>query len=129
MNTSPMKSAKESLAARRTARPVAVRVSQEALIETSFFDSTRPLPLVVRPQGQIRLEEWAPHNLELIDRNLRQYGAILFRGFGVDTVEKFETSVNAFTDRLMNYTEGATPRLTLKDKVYTSTEFRASGRR
>jgi len=123
MNTSVLKSAKESLAARKAARPVAVRVSQEALVETSFFDAARPLPLVVRPQGQIRLEEWAPHNQDFIERNLRKYGAILFRGFGVDSVEKFETSVNAFTDRLMTYTEGATPRLMLKDKVYTSTEF------
>jgi alpha-ketoglutarate-dependent taurine dioxygenase len=124
MNPSTLKKP-ESLAARKAARPVAVRVSPEELIETSFFNPDRPLPLVVRPKGEMRLDEWAPRNADFIERNLRKYGAILFRGFGVDSVDKFDTSVNAFTSRLMSYTEGATPRLTLKDKVYTSTEFPA----
>ncbi len=123
MKASTMKSPKESLAARKGFRPVAVHVSQEELIETSFFNPDRPLPLVIQPKGEMRLDEWAPRNQELIERNLRRYGAILFRGFAVDSVDKFERNVNAFTDRLMNYTEGATPRLALKDKVYTSTEF------
>ena len=118
-----MKSPKESLAARKGFRPVAVHVSQEELVETSFFNADRPLPLVVRPKGEMRLDEWAPRNQEFIERNLRRYGAILFRGFGVDSVDNFERNVNALTDRLMNYTEGATPRLSLKDKIYTSTEF------
>ncbi len=122
MNASNLKP-KESLAARKTARPAAVRFSEQALIETSFFDPERPLPLVIRPKGEMKLEEWAPRNRDLIETNLRKYGAILFRGFHVDSVDKFDTSVNAFTDRLMTYTEGATPRLMLKDKVYTSTEF------
>lgn len=123
MNSSTLKSPKESLSARKAARPAAVRFSEEELIETSFFDPERPLPLVIRPKGEMKLEEWAPRNRDLIETNLRKYGAILFRGFHVDSVEKFDTSVNAFTDRLMTYTEGATPRLMLKDKVYTSTEF------
>lgn len=123
MKTSTMKTPRESLAARKALRPVAVHLSQEELTENSFFDPDRPLPLVVRAKGEMKLEEWAPRNRELIERNLRRYGAILFRGFAVDSVDRFERTVNAFTDRLMNYTEGATPRLTLKDKVYTSTEF------
>jgi len=123
MKPSTMKSPKESLAARRGFRPVAVHVSQEELVETSFFNPDRPLPLVIRPKGEMRLDEWAPRNQEMIERNLRRYGAILFRGFGVDSADRFERTVNAFTDKLMKYTEGATPRLMVKEKVYTSTEF------
>ena len=117
---------KESLAARKTGpRPAAVCFSEEDLIETSFFNPERPLPLVVTPKEPMHIEDWAPRNQDFIERNLRKYGAILFRGFGVDSVERFDTSVNAFTSRLMSYTEGATPRLKLKDKLYTSTEFPA----
>ncbi|HEY6138561.1 MAG TPA: TauD/TfdA family dioxygenase [Thermoanaerobaculia bacterium] len=123
MKVTTMKSPSESLAARKGLRPVAVQLSQEELIETSFLDPDRPLPLIVRPKGEMKLEEWAPRNRDFIERNLRRYGAILFRGFGVDSADRFERNVNAFTDRLMSYTEGATPRLTIKDKVYTSTEF------
>jgi alpha-ketoglutarate-dependent taurine dioxygenase len=48
---------------------------------------------------------------------------MLFRGFDVSSKGKFECWLRAVCPQLMRYTEGATPRTELGDKIYTSTEY------
>jgi alpha-ketoglutarate-dependent taurine dioxygenase len=82
------------------------------------------LPVTVRPRvSGVRIDDWIPDHQALIEHHLRTTGAILFRGFDVDSLARFDTVVRILCPNLMSYTEGATPRKTLKDKLYTSTEF------
>lgn len=110
-----------SLAAKRRAGlPEATRISTTDLVD---LDATG-LPVIVRPRtSDIRIDDWIPDHRDLIEQHLRQTGAVLFRGFGVESLTRFDSVVRLLCPNLMSYTEGATPRKTLKDKLYTSTEF------
>jgi alpha-ketoglutarate-dependent taurine dioxygenase len=112
-----------SLAAKRKAGPpAATRISSTELVDIQ----SDGLPMIVRPRADgIRVEDWIPQNRDFLEQNLLRTGAILFRGFGVDTLPRFDSVVQILCPNLMSYTEGATPRKTLKDKLYTSTEFPA----
>ncbi|HEX4421469.1 MAG TPA: TauD/TfdA family dioxygenase [Kofleriaceae bacterium] len=112
---------KASLAAKRKAGPAqATRISSAELVEIEAGG----LPTIVRPKtAGIRLQDWVVDNRALIERHVLDAGAVLFRGFDISQIPTFEQTVAALCPKLMSYTEGATPRKTLKDKVYTSTEF------
>ncbi len=71
-------------------------------------------------------DHFARHRKELAAKLLK-HGAILFRGFGIDTVEAFTSVVRAFAvdDRLFDYSGGASPRKALGEGSYSSTEYPA----
>jgi alpha-ketoglutarate-dependent taurine dioxygenase len=106
----------------RTPKPV--KISGTDLVEIRLLEGN-PLPLVITPRepGSLKCAEWAAQHRPFIDEQLLKVGAILFRGFGDLTLDSFSQVVGGLCDRLMNYTEGATPRTELKDKFYTSTEY------
>jgi alpha-ketoglutarate-dependent taurine dioxygenase len=62
-----------------------------------------------------------------LDRQLRSDGALLLRGFDVDTVEQFSELVGAFSmDGLRQYQGGASPRTAMlagSRPVYSSTDY------
>lgn len=108
------------IAKRKAGPPEATRISSA---ELTTIDASG-LPVVISPRVEgVRLDGWIQENRDLIEQHLLKNGAILFRGFAVDSVERFNSMVQVLCPNLMSYTEGATPRTTLKDKVYTSTEF------
>lgn len=98
-----------------------------ALVERSSFDEDRPLPLVVRPAiDGVDLVGWARANDQEIDRWLGERGAILFRGFGVTSVDEFQRFVDATSSGpALDYKDRSTPRETRGSKVYTSTVYPA----
>jgi alpha-ketoglutarate-dependent taurine dioxygenase len=60
------------------------------LVETSLLDGGR-IPIVVTPvAGNTDLPGWARENHGQIQRWQDRHGAVLFRGFGLSTVEDFE---------------------------------------
>jgi alpha-ketoglutarate-dependent taurine dioxygenase len=59
---------------------------------------------------------------------LSRHGAVLFRNFGINSIEAFERVVTAFTPDLMKYTERSTPRSLVSGNIYTSTEYPADRR-
>lgn len=86
-------------------------------------------PLVVRPEpgrsDVSTLTAWlSGHNAEF-STLLREYGAILFRGFAIRDAESFEAVARAGTPNLLGYTGGGSPRSLVSGKVYTSTEYAA----
>ena len=117
----PLPDLRASLAAKRRAgHPEATRVSSAELVEVDAAG----LPVVVRPRASsVRIEDWIPDNRAFLEDSLRRTGAVLFRGFAVDSLARFDDVVRVLCPNLMTYTEGATPRKALKDKLYTSTEF------
>jgi len=101
-----------------------VSVSKQELIRTVFVQPGQTLPLVVEPNlDAVDLSLWARNNTDFLERNLNQYGAILFRGFDLTSQNDFEQAVNSMSVELMHYMEGATPRVQLSENIYTSTEY------
>jgi alpha-ketoglutarate-dependent taurine dioxygenase len=119
-----MEPRKPSLPQMGAPRRRAISVSGEALVKMGTFSPDQPLPLVIEPLvGDLDLSEWVRNNLELVERRLLEHGAILFRGFDVSDVSRFEEFARVVAPGLVNYVEGSSPRIMLGEKVYTSTEY------
>src|SRR5205085_11943312 len=105
-------------------KPKAVSVSQKSLVKTGFLGDGQRLPLVVEPGLSFtELASWARSNREFVESSLLQHSGILLRGFDIAARERFEQFLEAISLPLMRYSEGATPRTELGNRVYTSTEY------
>ncbi|MEA2562146.1 MAG: hypothetical protein QOH06_3650 [Acidobacteriota bacterium] len=103
-----------------------VRVSREALVKAGFFDPQTRFPLVMAPSVEsVHLASWIEEGRATLEQDLLRHGAILFRGFPIDSITAFEQCVRAFSPNLLDYQERAAPRLAVGRNVYTSTEFPA----
>jgi len=105
----------------------AVRVSQTELVGQGFLDGAADrLPVVFRPRVEsVDLAAWAASHRDTIRRALLEWGAALFRGFGVGSAEEFDRVARAVCPELLDYHERAAPRREVASKVFTSTEFPA----
>lgn len=127
-----MKSTEQAASARKDAwaerrkslKPKTISMSQEGMVRAEPFAPGASLPLVVRPSFEgVDLATWAAHNPEFIERGLSRHGALLFRGFGLKRHQDFDQFLSAVGLDRMHYMEGATPRVELGEKLYTSTEY------
>ncbi len=90
----------------------------------SFLPEGPEFPLVIEPNGVgVNPANWISENTDLIDMHLRDYGAILLRGFALKNDDDFRAAAGEFIPTLAQYMEGATPRTNLGKGAYTSTEF------
>ena len=95
-------------------------------INLSYLRPDSPLPLVVRPAREgIDLGLWAAANSDFIETYLLRNGAILFRDFGLTTVEAFEHFIEAVSGPLLDYSYRSTPRHIVSGRIYSSTEYPA----
>ncbi|HZI20320.1 MAG TPA: TauD/TfdA family dioxygenase [Pyrinomonadaceae bacterium] len=105
----------------------AIKFSDAMLVRTGYLagDEGR-FPLVCEPGAHgVNLAAWAESHRGLVLSELLKHGALLFRGFGINSVERFEELARAATPELMDYYERAAPRLSVGRNVYTSTEYPA----
>lgn len=63
-------------------------------LSKSFFDPENPLPVVYQPNSTTQkskqiLIQWIKSNKRALTDDLKQYGAILFRGFDVTSPQDF----------------------------------------
>jgi len=108
------------------ARPKSVTVARENLIKTSCLRQGEMLPLVVQPGvADLDLSNWAKHNLSFIENKLLEHGGILFRGFDVDSIAKFNQFTLSISPEQLEYVDQHTPRTRVAGKIYTSTEYPA----
>lgn len=106
------------------ARRRAVRVSTQELVETSRLDPDHRLPLLVTPTiDSVDVVRWASGHRGELASWLLEHGAVLFRGFDVDSVEDFRAFTEAVSPGLLEYRDRAAPRIRVSEGVYTSTEF------
>jgi hypothetical protein len=104
-------------------RRKAIDLSQASLVKTRTMAEGVSLPLVVEPaMDNVDLQDWARHNREFIEPCLEKHGAILFRGFGLATVEDFEKVALAICPELFGE-YGDLPREGVSAKVYGSTPY------
>ena len=105
-------------------RRKAVRVSREALTRTHCYDEARELPLVIEPAVEgLNLIEWARGRRESVEEQLLGHGAILFRGFGVQSAEEFEQVVRVLAGEPLQYHERSSPRSQVSGRIYSSTDY------
>jgi alpha-ketoglutarate-dependent taurine dioxygenase len=111
---------------RKQVQPISISPSQ--LVKVGHLPGREGLlPLVVEPvpeyAGTLKLHEWAPDNLGLIETGVLRYGGVLFRGFDTRSQDDFHRFLGTLEVELIQYNESSTPRTQLKGNVYTSTEF------
>ena len=101
-------------------------------ITTRVYEEKAGSPFVVEVHGASdlhkleQLREWKESNSDLLKEKLLEHGAILFRNFGVDSVEGFDDFLTQFKQsHLLDYTGGNSPRTKLLQGIYTSTEYPA----
>lgn len=69
-------------------------------------------------------ESWISHNIDELERELKISGAILFRGFPVDSAEAFDVFSNAFSYPNFTYKESLSNavRINFTERVFTANE-------
>jgi alpha-ketoglutarate-dependent taurine dioxygenase len=96
-------------------------------MKLSYFLEDEKLPLVVSPQnGDARKElliDWIQSNKNQLEEKLTESGAILFRGFGIDTPVDFESIAKAFDPDLKDDYLGTSPRDKKTDFVFSASEL------
>ena len=69
------------------------------------------------------LADWVGGNGDVLNKHLYRVGALLIRGFQVESAQNFRQLCKSITPDLRNYRGGDSPRSGVCDKVYTSTEY------
>lgn len=107
----------------RTTRRRGVDLAQVSGVKTESLQPDNPLPLVLKPDlPDLDLAEWAETNRGFIEKKLLEHGAILFRGFSVNSVPEFEKFAGAVCPELFGE-YGDLPRAGQGGKVYGSTPY------
>jgi len=88
------------------------------------------LPVLVEPSSGNQasfdaLLAWVNEARSWIENRLLRHGALLLRGFSVQTPAEFERLCAALEPQLLDYAGGDSPRTAITAKVYTSTEYPA----
>jgi non-ribosomal peptide synthase protein (TIGR01720 family) len=109
----------------KKASPKVMNLPQGELVVMNNFNGPNSLPLVVRPAiAELDLIDWAKDNRELIEKRLLRHGALLFRGFQIETASQFEQLAQVICPDLFGE-YGDLPREGVGGKVYGSTPYPA----
>lgn len=93
------------------------------------FLNNQQLPLIIEPNGSGKSKDallaWMQQNKESLQQKFYKHGAILFRGFDIDTPKDFESIALQTDPRLKNDYYGTSPRNIVKDTtyIYTASEL------
>ncbi|HEX6502554.1 MAG TPA: condensation domain-containing protein [Terriglobales bacterium] len=101
----------------------AVTLSPPEMVHAATFGTK--LPLMLTPTaGNFDLADWATTNRDFINSKLLEHGAILFRGFNIDSPADFErVAAGICTELYGEY--GDLPRASVAGKIYQSTPYPA----
>ncbi|EQC00391.1 TauD/TfdA family dioxygenase [Photorhabdus temperata] len=87
-----------------------------------------PYEVICSKSGRTSLKDYLEKHGNEYTALLDLHGAIIFRGFQLDSVDDFRHSVQAVTPDIIDYTEPSTPRTQIASKIFTSTEYPADQR-
>jgi len=111
----------------RPARRKPVSLTSANLVKASYLNAARKMPLVLEPtEGNVNLVAWAEGHREFVEAKLSKHGALLLRGFDIDSVERFEQFVEATSNGALPYGERSSPRSQVGGNIYTSTDYPAA---
>lgn len=95
-------------------------------MKTFFFENSKIFPLVVSPDvdsSKEGLMQWINKNQSDIEQKLLHYGAILFRGFDIQSPTDFEQVAKTLDNDLKNDYMGTSPRDKKTDFVFSASEL------
>src|SRR5262245_25549195 len=92
-------------------------------MQISRLSPSEPLPALLTPSGERDLLRLVRAERDNVRRLMQQHGALLFRGYDVQSPGQFGEICAALTNELLDYTERSTTRNQVEGKVYTSTEY------
>jgi alpha-ketoglutarate-dependent taurine dioxygenase len=97
-----------------------------SLVNTAVLNAVQGFPVVIKPaMDGVLLPEWLKDNEPVITEHLRKTGAILLRGFDINSVEAFEKVSGVLGEEQMKYMDQSSPRSLVAEKIYTSTDYPA----
>ncbi|HKV36650.1 MAG TPA: amino acid adenylation domain-containing protein, partial [Pyrinomonadaceae bacterium] len=109
----------------KSIKPKAVSLSKQTVVQSELLPGVR-LPLVIQPAtNKPDLEEWARANLGFIEAKLHKHGAILFRGFDVNSPSAFEGFAHTICPQLFDE-NGEHNRGSVSGKIYTPVAYPAN---
>lgn len=85
--------------------------------------SPKQLPYIWAREGAEDLAQVLRNRGDDVIALLLEHGAVLFKGFGIDSIEKFQQSARILPGNAVNYIDGNSPRTKLASNIYTSTEY------
>lgn len=101
------------------------------MIKTGLLDPEHTVPFVIeceadngRPEPGL-LSSWYRDNFDLIEQKLLEHGAVLFRGFDINTPAAFARLTRAIAPGLLDCLDDNGPRTKITSGIYTSTEYPA----
>jgi alpha-ketoglutarate-dependent taurine dioxygenase len=100
-------------------------LSEDWINERTEQSGGTALTILEAQTSTISLPLWIQMNSGLIAAHLARSGAVLFRGFAVDSVETFREVVSCFEGEDIDYRERSSPRTEVAHHIYTSTEYPA----
>ncbi|PAU59160.1 TauD/TfdA family dioxygenase [Pseudomonas indica] len=108
------------------ARRKPIVLSQQSMVGERLLDPAWDLPWLVEPNlAGVDLVQWAAQNRDALEQQLLQHGAILFRGFDVQSVEHFNAVIGSLSSGALEYMFRASPRTRVGGNIYTSTDYPA----
>jgi len=93
--------------------------------ETRLNDSRRLPHVISARKGSRDLAEFLQAQRGQLEGPLVEHGALLFRGFDVFTVERFDAAVGVISSSRLDYVYRSTPRTALGGRVFSATEYPA----
>jgi len=107
-------------------RRQAVKVSQHGGVTlVPLVDEIRRGKMLIPDHSDLSAQAWVQEHLELMTEWLEAHGALLLRGFNVTDADAFRQVVEATKGTLLNYTHRSTPRKSISEGIYSSTEYPA----
>lgn len=101
-------------------------ISTAEKVSCSVFSEELGFPYLVKSVlSGTSLSYWLKENRSLFDEKLLKHGGVLFRGFEIDTVEKFQGLVSFFSPETLEYKQRSSPRYEVGKNVYHSTTYPA----
>src|ERR1044071_8606731 len=99
------------------------------MVKTHPIDSERTLPFVIESEhgagNDQLLSSWYKENEEFVDQKFLEHGAILFRGFNINTPAAFARLTRSLNPGLLDCLDDNGPRTKITSGIYTSTEYPA----
>ncbi|EMM77007.1 TauD/TfdA family dioxygenase [Leptospira santarosai] len=97
-------------------------------LSKGFIDFKNPLPVVYQPNTEEQkskqtLIRWIKNNKRALTDDLKEYGAVLFRGFDVSSPQDFEDVIINVDPNLKNNYLGTSPRNQVTRYTFTATEL------
>jgi alpha-ketoglutarate-dependent taurine dioxygenase len=106
-------------------KPSGIKVSEATILMEPLYND-KSCPIVFRPGVKnIDIFKWLENNHDEVENCLRRYGAILFRGFGISTVDSFEHFLKSLGSEILEYKHRSSPRHEIQNHIYTSTDHPA----